>query len=101
MCLCRPARNVDADPPEPMWRLSVVDAKVRALITAAIRELGLDTSESFVEIALLRGGYFVGWRFKGDAVTAVWLAGTAHIRVQDRDGTELTTINLPGVSRAA
>lgn len=68
--------------------------QIRQLVTATFAELGANEPEGIHRTLLLRGGYFVGQRFRCGDFDAILPADNSRIEFLGPDGMLLRTIDL-------
>lgn len=76
-------------------------APIHDLVRTTLSELGLTAPANIVQTMLLKGGYFVGYKFRYDGGYAILQAGGSTIEFHDDRGKLLKTAAIEGDRGAA
>jgi hypothetical protein len=67
---------------------------IKELLTTTLVELDLPAATSFARTMLMKGGYFVGWKFRYDGGYVVLRTGDNTVELYDVQGNLLKSVAL-------
>ena len=72
---------------------------VQDVVANVLAEMGVQDPASVVHTFLIRGGYFVGHKFRCEGVWAIWPIGAESVEFHAADGTLIKTVSLDTVQK--